>query len=261
MAMAAVYTTINGMLVHESRGGVESFYFPDTLGNLTTVRSATGVKTYGAEYWPYGEIQTETGTNPSPWSFVGLYGYLRDTASRLYVRARHYLPGLARWQTVDPLWPRESAYGYVGDSPTVRVDIFGLRACEADPCRPNDPPNTSDACIAVLCSIKSSADAASKLKDVPDCLKSAAKKLLKEIKDRKDNFNPSDCCKTAHGGGGFDVLSLVIGLMCKSARTGCPPVETCRNKTRGQGTDACNKCCEKLYAGGSLEDRCKFWCS
>ena len=60
----ATYTTINGMLVHESRGGVESFYFPDTLGNLTTVRSSTGVKTYGAEYWPYGEIQTETGTNP-----------------------------------------------------------------------------------------------------------------------------------------------------------------------------------------------------
>ena len=79
------YTTINGMLVHESRAGVESFYFPDTLGSLTTVRSATGVKTYGAEYWPYGEIQTETGTNPSPWSFVGLFGYLRDTSSRLAI--------------------------------------------------------------------------------------------------------------------------------------------------------------------------------
>jgi len=60
----SMYTTINGLLVHESRGGVESFYFPDTLGSFTTVRSATGVKTYGAEYWPYGGIQTETGTNP-----------------------------------------------------------------------------------------------------------------------------------------------------------------------------------------------------
>ncbi len=127
MAMAAVYTTVNGMLVHESRGGVESFYFPDTLGSLTTVRSATGVKTYGAEYWPYGEIQTETGTNPSPWSFVGLYGYLRDTASRLYVRARHYRPGLARWQTVDPLWPDESAYGYVGNDPSRGVDPAGYQ--------------------------------------------------------------------------------------------------------------------------------------
>ena len=121
----ATYTTINGMLVHESRGGVESFYFPDTLGSLTTVRSATGVKTYGAEYWPYGEIQTETGTNPSPWSFVGLLGYLRDTASRLYVRARHYRPGLARWQTVDPLWPEESAYGYPSD-PVTDTDASGL---------------------------------------------------------------------------------------------------------------------------------------
>jgi len=131
----ATYTTINGMLVHENRGGVESFYFPDTLGNLTTVRSATGVKTYGAEYWPYGEIQTETGTNPSPWSFVGLLGYLRDTASRLYVRARHYRPGLARWQTVDPLWPDESAYGYVNEAPTLYGDPSGTQVKKPiDPC-------------------------------------------------------------------------------------------------------------------------------
>ena len=126
------HPTINGMLVHKGRGGVESFYFPDTLGNLTTVRSATGVKTYGAEYWPYGEIQTETGTNPSPWSFVGLLGYLRDTASRLYVRARHYRPGPARWQTVDPLWPSESAYGYVTNRPVDRLDPAGLSSCYWD---------------------------------------------------------------------------------------------------------------------------------
>jgi len=86
------------------------------------------VKTYGAEYWPYGEIQTETGTNPSPWSFVGLLGYLRDTASRLYVRARHYRPGLARWQTVDPLWPDESAYGYASGQTTTLTDPSGLWA-------------------------------------------------------------------------------------------------------------------------------------
>jgi hypothetical protein len=46
---------------------------------------ATGVKTYGAKYWPFGEIQSETGTNPSPWSFVGLFGYLRDMSSRLAI--------------------------------------------------------------------------------------------------------------------------------------------------------------------------------
>jgi RHS repeat-associated protein len=133
MMKRTTQTTINGMLVHESRGGVESFYVPDTLGNLTTVRSATGVKTYGAEYWPYGEIQTETGTNPSSWGFVGLLGYLRDTASRLYVRARHYRPGLARWQTVDPLWPDENAYGYVGAAPVVVIDSTGTQGMPVAP--------------------------------------------------------------------------------------------------------------------------------
>jgi hypothetical protein len=54
----------SGNLTNENRGGLEFFYFPGTLGSFTTVRSATGVKTFDAEYWPYGEIQTETGTNP-----------------------------------------------------------------------------------------------------------------------------------------------------------------------------------------------------
>jgi len=31
-----------------NRGGVESFYFPDRLGNLVTMCSGTSVKTYGA---------------------------------------------------------------------------------------------------------------------------------------------------------------------------------------------------------------------
>ena len=33
--------------------------------------------------------------------------------------------GLARWQTVDPLWPAEPPYAYAGDSPTSRVDPTG----------------------------------------------------------------------------------------------------------------------------------------
>lgn len=54
-----------------------------------------------------------TGTTATPFTFVGTLGYYKDVAGRLYVRARTYLANLARWLTVDPLWPWLPAYDYV----------------------------------------------------------------------------------------------------------------------------------------------------
>ncbi len=124
--ITTVFTTINGMLVHEDRGGVETEYVSDPLGSLVQIRNSSGTKTYSAEYWPYGELQTSTGTNPSSWGYVGLLGYLSDVADRLYVRARYYLTKVCRWQTVDPLWPGELPYQYVGSNPVSRTDRSGL---------------------------------------------------------------------------------------------------------------------------------------
>lgn len=132
MAMSAVYTTVGGMLVEEVRGGTVTEYVPDPLGSLAQARNSAGSVVYSAEYWPYGEVRTETGTNPSPWGFVGLLGYFRDALNRLYVRVRTYRPDLARWTSVDPLWPRQPAYTYVADNPTTYVDPSGLTpACVA----------------------------------------------------------------------------------------------------------------------------------
>ena len=131
MAAAVTYTNFGGMLVHENRGGVETEYVNDTLGSLVECRDTSGTKTYEATYWPYGEIRTSTGTNPSPWAFVGLLGYLRETSSRTYVRARYYRQEIARWMTVDPLWPDESAYGYVRGLAVMDVDPSGLHPLAA----------------------------------------------------------------------------------------------------------------------------------
>ena len=43
-----------------------------------------------------------------------------------YVRARHYSYVTGNWSTVDPLWPDESAYGYVGGKATFWDDQFGF---------------------------------------------------------------------------------------------------------------------------------------
>ena len=127
MPMSVRYTTVNGRVLCENRGGVETFFMPDTLGNVIETRDmATGAKTSETTYWPYGEIRTQTGTNPSPWGFCGIWGYLQDAAARLYVRARYLRTDLGRWMTVDPLWPGEPAYGYARSSPSYDVDPSGL---------------------------------------------------------------------------------------------------------------------------------------
>ncbi len=122
------FTTINGVLVHEDRGGTETEYVSDPLGNLVQTRNSSGSKTYEAQYWPYGELQTSTGVNTSSWGFIGLLGYLTDSTTRLYVRARYFMTNFARWLTVDPLWPRQEPYGYALQAPNVLVDPSGLMA-------------------------------------------------------------------------------------------------------------------------------------
>ncbi len=127
MAMTATYSNFGGMLVHEVRNGVETEYIPDTLGNLAMALDMSNNITYKAEYWPYGEVQTETGTNPSAWSFVGLLGYYRDTATLAYVRAREYKNSIGRWVSKDPLWPNQLPYAYCSSKPTLLVDQFGFQ--------------------------------------------------------------------------------------------------------------------------------------
>ena len=126
MALSVTYNVVNGVILSETRGGVDTIFVPDTNGSLVECRDASGNKTYSAEYWPYGEVQTETGSKANPWGFGGLVGYLRDLGNLLYVRARHLRVDLGRWQTTDPLWPGEQAYGYVSGSPVYHLDPLGL---------------------------------------------------------------------------------------------------------------------------------------
>jgi len=125
MTATVTYATVNGRLMMENRGGVKTEYISDTLGNLIQCRDMSGNKTYEAWYWSYGEVRASTGTNPSPWGFVGLLGYYTDALNYLYVRARYYRPNLTRWQTVDPLWPWQPVYLYSLDNPAGASDLSG----------------------------------------------------------------------------------------------------------------------------------------
>jgi len=126
MAMAVLYINDgSGQLLGEIRGGVVTDYLPDTLGSCIGTVSSVGVVTSTTDYYPYGEVASSTGTNPSPWGFCGLLGYFADSLNRLYVRARVLRTDLTRWLTVDPLWPHEVAYQYVDLDPVIYSDSFG----------------------------------------------------------------------------------------------------------------------------------------
>jgi len=126
MPMSVVYTTVNGQILCENRGGVVSHFVSDPLGSVVMVRDNSGNTVYEAEYDPYGNVQSETGTNPSEFGYVGTVGYVKDSAFSLYVRARYLLTNLGRWLTKDPLWPSEPGYVYAGANPETRVDPDGL---------------------------------------------------------------------------------------------------------------------------------------
>ena len=126
MALSVVYATVNGELVEETREGVTTTYVSDTLGSVIQTRNAAGTQTSSTAYWPFGEVRTSTGTNPSPWGFCGTWGYFRDALNRLYVRARILRLDLSRWLTVDPLWPREKPYSYANQRSTDTVDPSGM---------------------------------------------------------------------------------------------------------------------------------------
>ena len=74
MAMKVKYTVMNGEILSENRGGVERDYVPDPQGNTIALMDSNQTITDTFNYWPYGELQSRTGTNPTPFRYVGTKG-------------------------------------------------------------------------------------------------------------------------------------------------------------------------------------------
>ncbi len=89
------YSYGNGQLVSETRNGVHSVYRFDALGNTTKLINTTSqAVTDKFEYQAYGEVFNRTGTTPTPYQFVGAYGYYSDSSGLDYLRARYFDPNL-----------------------------------------------------------------------------------------------------------------------------------------------------------------------
>ena len=65
------YTTVNGQILHQDKDGVGTHLIPDTLGSIVATIDDAGAVTSRTDYLPYGEVESQTGTNPTPFGFVG----------------------------------------------------------------------------------------------------------------------------------------------------------------------------------------------
>ena len=231
MPMSVTYATVHGRLVEENRGGVVTEYVPDTLGNVIMTTNESGTVTSTTTYWPFGEVRTQTGTNPSPWGFCGVWGYLTDAVSRMYVRARHYRADTSRWLAVDPLWPVESAYGYVGGRPTLYADPFGLSACY--------PPR----CIDLLFGegLAKGAEAS---------IDAAVKECLKKYFDQPKKLR--ECIGKASKGSSIpnDVLEAYLGCM----------IASCNYTEVRCGTNVCEFQLDVVACCIGMRDACVAMC-
>jgi RHS repeat-associated protein len=125
MPMKVRYTVVNGQVIAENRNGVRKTYVPDPSGSTIALLDDKQKITDTFSYSPFGELKSRTGTTPTPFQYIGTKGYYTDPNNRIYVRARTYQPNYARWMTVDPLWPGESAYGYARGNPSTLADPSG----------------------------------------------------------------------------------------------------------------------------------------
>ena len=114
MAMKKRFYTMNSQMMAYDEGGVTKDFLTDHLGSITAEIDQNQNRTFETRYSAYGRNNWSTGTGCG-FGWVGSYGYRETGLFHMshYVRARHYSYLTGSWSTVDPLWPDESAYGYV----------------------------------------------------------------------------------------------------------------------------------------------------
>jgi len=125
------YYTVEGEIIGEHTLGQSRLdYLTDGLGSVVATVDQTVTVKSTARYKPYGADLATTGTQPA-------FGFTGNTGSRrtgrphmdLYNQSRHLGTAEGRWTTVDELFPSESAYVYVADSPTSWIDPSGMQLC------------------------------------------------------------------------------------------------------------------------------------
>jgi RHS repeat-associated protein len=132
LVLVAQYADVPGIWgskfsLHRAAGS--AFYVPDHQGNTRVLTNATGAVTDTLLTDAWGVEVAASGATVNPYRAFGAWGYERDNASRLYVRARELRVDLGRWVSRDPIGfggGDANLSRYVGNNPLANVDAEGL---------------------------------------------------------------------------------------------------------------------------------------
>jgi RHS repeat-associated protein len=119
-----------GTLLSQSRTGTSSFFQFDALGSAVALAGLSGSVSDTYFYKAFGESVDGTGSTINPFRFVGRFGYsLSADIAVYYARSRYYVPGIARWMALDPIYAARNPnrYAYAGNGPTRWSDASGLQ--------------------------------------------------------------------------------------------------------------------------------------
>jgi RHS repeat-associated protein len=146
MPITVRYTVVDGEIIAEKRSGVRSLYVPDPHGSTIALLNSAQTITDVFSYWAYGINYHSLGSNPTPFIFLGTWGYYKDDVNRTYVRARVMDKVKARWITEDPIGfsGRDfNLYRYADNCPVTVIDPSGLQVMNSPiPITPYPPePN------------------------------------------------------------------------------------------------------------------------
>jgi RHS repeat-associated protein len=137
-SVVAEFDGAGGVVAHDTYGlgltsrviGGSAYYYDfDALGSTAGLSNAGGNYVDSYSYLPFGDIQSELGSLPNFFQFVGQAGVQQEPSGALFMRARDYAPHLGRFTTPDPLGLGGgdlNVYRYTHNAPVSAVDPIGL---------------------------------------------------------------------------------------------------------------------------------------
>jgi RHS repeat-associated protein len=100
-----------------------SHFLADALGSTVALIDANGAATTSYTYTPFGETSRSGSATANAFDYTGRED---DGTGLKYYRARYYSSTLQRFVSEDPQRATLHLYGYVGNSPLLATDPFGL---------------------------------------------------------------------------------------------------------------------------------------